>query len=107
MGGVSWNSDPSRNETTVLGKNQESTMGMGREATSKPAPFANGAKGCGTRKIKSRAKTSQLQDALPEWVHRERGVINEGNPAAAGEKAGHPPFALIDGHRLSVFLRPA
>jgi hypothetical protein len=47
-----------------------------------------------TRKIKGRTKTSQLQDELPEWVHRGRGVINEGKPAAAGEKVSHPPAAL-------------
>jgi len=32
----------------------------GRKATSKPAPFANVAKGCGTRKIKGKSKTNQL-----------------------------------------------
>jgi hypothetical protein len=62
---------------------------MGREATSKPAPFANDAKGCGTRKIKGRTKTSQLQDELPEWVHRGRGVINEGKQGF--ERLCHPP----------------
>jgi hypothetical protein len=42
-----------------------------------------------TRKIKSRAKTSQLQDELPEWVHRGRRGINEGKHGC--EKVGHPP----------------
>jgi hypothetical protein len=65
---------------------------FGGKATSKPAPFANGAKGCGTRKIKGRAKTSQLQDELPEWIHRGCEEIEEGKPAAAGEKAAHPPL---------------
>jgi hypothetical protein len=55
---------------------------FGGEATSKPAPFADGAKGCGTRKIKSRTKTSQLQDELPEWVHHKRGVVNGGDTLA-------------------------
>jgi hypothetical protein len=45
----------------------------------------------GIRKLKGRTKTSQLQDELPEWVHRRRGEISKGKPAAAGEKVGHPP----------------
>jgi hypothetical protein len=43
----------------------------------------------GTRKIKSRAKTGQHQDELPEWVHRGRGDINEGKHGCA--RLGHPP----------------
>jgi hypothetical protein len=41
-------------------------------------------KGWATRKIKGRAKTSQLQDELPEWVHRGRGVVNEGELVPTG-----------------------
>jgi hypothetical protein len=65
---------------------------FGRKAKSKPAPFANGAKGCGTPKFKIRAKTGQLQDDLPQWVHRRSGVISEGKPAR-GVRKGGPPAA--------------
>jgi hypothetical protein len=77
-------------------KSQESTTGMGREATSKPAPFANGAKGCGTRKIKNRTKTSQAQDELPEWYHRGRRAINEGKHGC--ETVGHLPHIIGERH---------
>jgi hypothetical protein len=45
----------------------------------------------GTRKVKVRTETGQLQDELPEWVHRGRGEISKGKPAAAGARLGHPP----------------
>jgi hypothetical protein len=61
---------------------------MDRKATSKPALFANNATGCGNRKIKGRTKASQLQDESPEWVHRGRGEINEGETRL---RKGGPP----------------
>jgi hypothetical protein len=42
-----------------------------------------------TRKIKSRTKTRQLRNELPEWYHRGRGVIKERKHGC--EKVGHPP----------------
>jgi hypothetical protein len=66
-------------------KNQESATGMGRGATSKPAPFASGAKGCGTRKIFV---------APLRWKGEppaRRGVINGGELSC--EKVGHPRAA--------------
>jgi hypothetical protein len=46
-----------------------------------------------TSKVKGRAKTTQLQDELPEWYHRGRGEISKGKPAAAGARLGRPPRA--------------
>jgi hypothetical protein len=64
---------------------------MGGEATSKATHLLSAAadKRWGTRKIKSRAKTGQSLDELPEWYHRGRGEVSEGKYGC--EQLAHPP----------------
>jgi hypothetical protein len=48
----------------------------------------DGRKRWGTRKIKGRAKTSQLQDEVPEWVDRGHRMTN--TEKHRWERAGQP-----------------
>jgi hypothetical protein len=78
------------------------SSGMGREATSKPSHLlsaAADAKGCGTRKVKGRAKTNQLQDELPEWYYLRAASIFVENADANGW-ATHPESVVAKGRLL-------
>jgi hypothetical protein len=59
-------------------------------------PAVRKATSTATRKIKSRTKTSQLQDELPERVVRIRRVVNGWSDAC--ERVCHPPR----GEKLTV-----
>jgi hypothetical protein len=79
----------------------------------KPGPLANvknrptfcsRRKRWGTRKVKSRAKTSQVRDELAERVHRGRGAISKGKYGC--EKVAHPP-RLLSSEPWSSYQQPS
>jgi len=76
--------------------------GIWPKATSIPGPFALID---GTRKIKSKTKSGQLHDELPEWGNRGRGESNEEKHGC--EWLAHPPGACYGGEYVESKEREA
>jgi hypothetical protein len=103
--------NPKTREFKRRRKNQEFETRMDRKATSKPAPFANGAKGCGTLKFKFQTKsktnittkTNQPQDELHEWYQPARREVNCGKSRC--DRVRRPPVGSEATEPMDNFVR--